>query len=135
MSKSKRKYVPTGTNEASNTSNSNIAQAPKEVVSETEQAEHVPTKEEIMQSLVESAAQIPSDGAFPMSVKLEYSEDKQAAIAYRKGLTKREYYASLAMSSMAARLTKLNAPDVDFIAHESVRMADALIEALTDKEA
>lgn len=92
-------------------------------------------KEDIMRSLVESASQIPSDNAFPMSLKMEYTEERPAVIAYRKGLTKREYYAGLAMSSMAARLTKLNAPDVDFVAHEAVRMADALLEALTDKEA
>jgi len=61
----------------------------------------------------------PNDAAYPIvegDVMTDY------------GLTKRELFAAMAMSSLGREIA--NATATDFIARKSVAMADALIEAL-----
>ena len=64
------------------------------------------------------------DAAFPQTVEGE------EAIYHTKGLSKREYFAAMAMQGMLAN----RIIGYKFLAEESVMMANALIEALNNKD-
>ena len=69
--------------------------------------------------------QFHSPGLLPVyPLELEYENSK----AHFHGLTKREYFAAIAMQGMA--MSDLKFED---IAHDSVKMADALIKELDKK--
>ena len=70
-----------------------------------------------------------NDTAFarPTSHTVEYGSSSA-----KDGLTKREYFAAMAMQGMGDLLT--SGMDLNIIAKEAVRAADALIEALNNSK-
>lgn len=50
--------------------------------------------------------------------------------SYRTGMTKREYFAALAMQGYLSTYDKDTAPGYEVAAQQAVRYADALIDAL-----
>lgn len=78
------------------------------------------------------------DSAFPVTLEFSYQTDKtQNYITTSKGLSKREYFAGLAMQGLCSDYSTINATelsadeDVAVVFGEvAVEMADALIEAL-----
>ena len=74
------------------------------------------------------------DAAFPVTIELQYETDKN--ISYRatsKGLSKREYFAAMAMSGLQSSNFLTDGYDmmsIRQIAELAVRQADRLIEAL-----
>ena len=63
--------------------------------------------------------------AFPLTTDAE----KDSEVHY--GLTKREYFAGLAMQGLIASWGKHDLTDFDDIAHDAVMAADALINELS----
>jgi hypothetical protein len=74
-----------------------------------------------------------TDGNDPVSATQEYHSKNFGVVLAKTGLTKREYFAAMAMHSALsdAHISKFSP---SFIADEAVKQADALIEALNKEK-
>lgn len=77
------------------------------------------------------------DYAFPFTCEIEYGDEGQTRTQIHSGLTKREYFAAMAMQGLLTRVperssgeTDLGVIESDRIAEESVIMANKLIAAI-----
>ncbi|GHT09059.1 hypothetical protein FACS189426_06310 [Bacteroidia bacterium] len=78
--------------------------------------------------MTKKAAILGNQPAQPTLEFIRYSEDCTFDSSTSEGLTKREYFAGLAMQGL---LSDPNVVNIDKIAYNAVRCADALLEELS----
>ena len=75
----------------------------------------------------------PNDSAFNSNAKVEYNDYTKTQYRENTGLTKREYFAGLAMQGILSNFAAKNLK-ASSVSKEALFHADALIEALNKKE-
>jgi hypothetical protein len=69
----------------------------------------------------------PNDPAFSQGLK---NFDAVDSVSYHAGLSKREYFAAMAMQGLSAAMQPLKQIECDLVSEYCVQMADALIAEL-----
>jgi hypothetical protein len=75
-----------------------------------------------------------TNGNDPVSATQEYHSKNFGVVLAKTGLTKREYFAAMAMQGMCANSSLTKIWTYEKIAESSVQQADALIEALNKEK-
>lgn len=82
-------------------------------------------KQRTLEEAIEHAENITKNNTYPFITKVNFLGGELEVI--RPGISKREYYAGLAMQALIGKRNVDNTKDMILLADESIRMADALI--------